>query len=62
MQDKDITFISHAESELNIASHNFRVENNVEYDWSILSTMPGFMEGIRYNPIHIDCSITQKGQ
>ena len=58
MQEKDIVFIRHAESELNLASHNFRVEKNLSYDWKILCTYPEFMAGIRYNPIHIDCSIT----
>ena len=29
MQEKDIVFIRHAESALNLASHNFRVEKKL---------------------------------
>lgn len=36
-ENKDIIFIRHAESELNEASHNYRVKHNLPYIWELLS-------------------------
>lgn len=53
-----ITLVRHAESQLNIASHEFRVKNNLPYIWEELCKYKEFLLGVRYNPDFIDCDIT----
>lgn len=61
MDNNDIVFIRHAESQLNIASHVFRENKGIDYNWNVLCTFPDFLSGVKYNPDFLDCSITEKG-
>ena len=51
----------HAESLLNIASHEFRVKNNLPYIWEELCKYKEFILGVKYNPAFLDCDITEHG-
>lgn len=58
MQGNDIVFIRHAESEFNKKGEDFAKDNQIEYNWPVLSSNSDFMKNVRYNNQLVDCSIT----
>ena len=62
IENSDLIFVRHAESQFNITSHIFREERNLDYDWHVLCTYPEFLSGVKYNPVLLDSSITEKGR
>ena len=61
MDDHDIFFIRHAESEANKKSLEWKEKHNVHSHYLIYVHDPQYMEAIRYNPSLIDPKISEEG-
>ena len=61
-EEEDIWFVRHAESMLNIASHEYRIKHNLPYIWELLCQHKQFLSDVKYNHDFIDCQITPTGR
>ena len=58
---RSITVIRHARSEFNDACEEFRVKNEMPWDWDQLIQHPKFADQVAYNQRFVDCELTKKG-
>ncbi len=62
MQENDLFFIRHAQSEINKATKDIVEQYKVENTYKALRHVPQWIHGVKYSMNFVDCPITQHGK